>query len=153
MKSEFEPNPPFQIEILSKVDDEVAAAFQRLMPQLTRVPPPSRVELEETVASDSTWVFVARSADGNIAATATLAAYRTPTGLHAWIEDVVVDASYRDHGIGTRISQEVIGHARRLGAVTLSLTSHPEREAANRLYQRLGFIQWQTNLYRYPMEG
>jgi GNAT superfamily N-acetyltransferase len=152
MNAKTDPKPTLQIEILSKVDDEVVAAFQRLMPQLTPLPPPSRAELEEIVASETTQVFIARSAEGQIFATATLATYRTPTGLHAWIEDVVVDESQRGQGIGARISQEAIEHARCLGAVTLSLTSRPERVAANRLYQRLGFVRWHTNLYRYPME-
>jgi GNAT superfamily N-acetyltransferase len=152
MNAKTDPKSTLQIEILSKVDDEVVAAFQRLMPQLTPLPPPSRAELEEIVASETTQVFIARSAEGQIFATATLATYRTPTGLHAWIEDVVVDESQRGQGIGARISQEAIEHARCLGAVTLSLTSRPERVAANRLYQRLGFIRWHTNLYRYPME-
>jgi GNAT superfamily N-acetyltransferase len=152
MNAKTDPKSTLQIEILSKVDDEVVAAFQRLMPQLTPLPPPSRAELEEIVASETTQVFIARSAEGQIFATATLATYRTPTGLHAWIEDVVVDESQRGQGIGARISQEAIEHARCLGAVTLSLTSRPERVAANRLYQRLGFIRWHTNLYRYPIE-
>jgi GNAT superfamily N-acetyltransferase len=152
MNAKTDPKSTLQIEILSKVDDEVVAAFQRLMPQLTPLPPPSWAELEEIVASETTQVFIARSAEGQIFATATLATYRTPTGLHAWIEDVVVDESQRGQGIGARISQEAIEHARCLGAVTLSLTSRPERVAANRLYQRLGFVRWHTNLYRYPME-
>jgi len=152
MNAKTDPHPAPRIEILSEVDEEVVSAFQRLMPQLTCVPPPSRAELEEIVASDSTRIFIARSADGQIIASATLATYRTPTGLHAWIEDVVVDESQRGQGIGARISQEAIQQARRMGAVTLSLTSRPERAAANRLYQRLGFIQWHTNLYRYPLE-
>ena len=36
-----------------------------------------------------------------------------------------------------------------LGAKTIDLTSRPSREAANRLYQRLGFEMRETNVYRY----
>ncbi|MEM5774172.1 MAG: GNAT family N-acetyltransferase, partial [Anaerolineaceae bacterium] len=78
------------IYLLSDVTDEVVEAFARLFPQLTSLPAPTRAELEETITSPGCRLYMAR-ADGQIAGTATLASYRTPTGLHAWIEDVVVD--------------------------------------------------------------
>ncbi|MCC6568182.1 MAG: GNAT family N-acetyltransferase, partial [Anaerolineales bacterium] len=37
--------------------------------------------------------------------------------------------------------------AREAGASNISLTSNPKREAANLLYQRLGFQRRETNLY------
>jgi len=138
---------------LTVVDDEVVAAFARLMPQLTITTAPSRAELMEMVASDSCRLFMARAADGHIAGCAALGLYRTPSGLHGWIEDVVVDEAYRRRGIGEALSKAVLQAAGEAGVHTLSLTSRPARKAANRLYQRLGFVRWKTNLYRFPNEG
>ena len=141
-----------QIYELTHVDDEVIAAFERLMPQLTAVTPPTREDLEDMISSDSCRLFMARAADGHIAGSAALGLYRTPTGLHAWIEDVVVDRAYRRQGIGEALSRAVIEAAKEMKVHSLSLTSRPAREAANRLYQRLGFVRWETNLYRYPRD-
>lgn len=140
-----------QIYELTHIDDEVVAAFARLMPQLTNLPTPAREDLEAMLASDACRIFMARAADGQIAGSAALAVYRTPTGLHAWIEDVVVDSAHRRQSIGEALSIALIQAARGMGVNSLSLTSRPARAAANRLYQHLGFVRWETNLYRYPL--
>lgn len=79
----------------------------------------------------------------------TLIVFRIPTGVRAWIEDVVVDETARGRGVGEALSQEAVRRALALGARTVELTSRPSREAANRLYQRLGFVRRDSNLYRY----
>jgi ribosomal protein S18 acetylase RimI-like enzyme len=121
------------------------------MPQLSSLPAPDREALEAMLASDSCRLFLARADDGQIAGSAALGFYRTPSGLHAWIEDVVVDREYRRRGIGEALTLTTIRAAREMGAHSLSLTSRPARQAANRLYLRLGFVQWETNLYRLPI--
>ena len=119
--------------------DELVAAFDRLIPQLSSSsPPPGRAGLEAIVAGADTALFVAR-VDGRIVGTLTLALYRIPTGLKAWIEDVVVDDAARGHGIGEALNRAALDEAGRRGAKDVSLTSRPSREAANRLYQRIGF--------------
>ena len=126
------------------------AAFDRLIPQLSSSsPPPGRDEFGAIVGSP-TVLFVAR-VDGAIVGSLTLAFYRIPTGLKAWIEDVVVDESARGHGVGEALNLAAIDEARRRGAKNVSLTSRPSREAANRLYQRLGFEPHDTNLYRFNL--
>jgi ribosomal protein S18 acetylase RimI-like enzyme len=40
-----------------------------------------------------------------------------------------------------------------LGARTVDLTSRPDRQAANRLYLRMGFDVRQTNVYRRTLEA
>jgi len=77
--------------------------------------------------------------------------YRIATGLKAWIEDVVVDEAARGHGVGEALNLAALDEARRRGAKAVSLTSRPSREAANRLYQRMGFIPRDTNVYRYDL--
>jgi ribosomal protein S18 acetylase RimI-like enzyme len=133
------------------VDDELIEAFNRLIPQLSSSsPPPSRDHLAALVDSDDTVLFVAR-VDGRILGSLTLAFYRIPTGTKAWIEDVVVDAEARGHGVGERLNRAALDEARSRGAKDVSLTSRPSREAANRLYQRIGFEPRDTNVYRYTL--
>ena len=79
---------------------------------------------------------------------ATLATFRIPTGLRAWIEDVVVDEAGRGQGVGEALTNAMVERARELGCRTVDLTSRPSREAANRLYQRAGFVARDTNVYR-----
>lgn len=89
--------------------------------------------------------------DGSIVGSLTLALYAIPTGLKAWIEDVVVDEAASGQGIGEALNQAAIEEARRRGSKDVSLTSRPSREAANRLYQRIGFERRETNVYRYKL--
>jgi len=133
------------------VDDELVEAFDRLIPQLSSSsPPPTRDHLGAIVDNEDTVLFVAR-VDGRILGSLTLAFYRIPTGTKAWIEDVVVDADARGHGIGELLSRAALAEAGARGAKDVSLTSRPSREAANRLYQRIGFEPRQTNVYRYTL--
>jgi ribosomal protein S18 acetylase RimI-like enzyme len=138
-----------EIEIVTSVDDELVAAFDRLIPQLsTSAPPPGRDGLAEIVGNVNCVLFVAR-VDGDIVGGLTLAMYPLPTGLKAWIDDVVVDSATRGHGVGEALSRAALDEARRRGAKEVDLTSRPKREAANRLYQRMGFVARDTNVYRY----
>ena len=102
------------------------------------------------VDSDASDVLVAR-VDGTIVGTLTLVTFRIPTGVRAWIEDVVVDDSARGHGVGEALNQFALDLARSKGAKTVDLTSRPSREAANRLYQRIGFTPRDTNVYRFDL--
>jgi ribosomal protein S18 acetylase RimI-like enzyme len=147
-----------QVEIsrVTQVDDEVVAAFERLIPQLSRSnPPPSASALAAIVASDAAILLVARDpdADGRILGSLTLVVFPIPTAVRAWIEDVVVDESARGRGVGEALNRAALDLARSRGARTVDLTSRPSREAANRLYQRLGFAPRDTNVYRYDLEA
>lgn len=131
------------------VSPELVAAFERLIPQLSSSsPPPSQNELEEMVGSPASVLLVARDAGGPIIGSLTLALFRVPTGLRAWIEDVVVDETSRGAGTGEALVTEALARARAAGARSVDLTSRPSRESANRLYQRLGFEERTTNVYR-----
>ena len=137
-----------------EVDDELVAAFERLTPQLSSSSPaPGADELAAIVASPATVLFIARDIEtGQIAGSLTLALFRIPTGMRAWIEDVVVDGGARGQGVGEALNQAALARARSEGAKTVDLTSRPSREAANRLYARIGFEQRETNVYRYKLE-
>jgi len=132
------------------------AAFERLMPQLSSSnPAPARAHLAEMVSSPAITLLVAREPDagGEIVGSLTLAMFRIPTGLRAWIEDVVVDSAQRGKGIGEALTRAALRAAQEAGATTVDLTSRPSREAANRLYQRIGFQKRETNIYRYTLAG
>ena len=137
------------VEIAAQASEELLAACHRLIPQLSSSAAPITVkELAEIVNGESTIMFVAR-VDNQIVGLLTLAVFRIPTAVRAWIEDVVVDSSARGHGVGEALNLAAIAEAKRRGAKTVDLTSRPSREAANRLYQRIGFVARDTNVYRF----
>ena len=137
------------VEIATQASEELLAACHRLIPQLSSSAAPITVkELAEIVNGESTIMFVAR-VDNQIVGLLTLAVFRIPTAVRAWIEDVVVDSSARGHGVGEALNLAAIAEAKRRGAKTVDLTSRPSREAANRLYQRIGFVARDTNVYRF----
>ena len=139
------------VEQATIANAELIEAFQRLIPQLSSSnPPPTHDELAEIISAPSTVLFIARL-DEHIVGTLTLATFRIPTGVRTWIEDVVVDTAARGHGVGEALNQAAILEAHHRGAVTVDLTSRPSREAANRLYQRIGFVARDTNVYRYDV--
>ena len=134
------------------VTDELVSVFERLIPQLKlNASPPTREELGALLSAASSILLIARYPDeqADILGMLTLIVYRVPTGIRARIEDVVVDEAMRGKGIGEALVRRALNMARDAGADGVALTSNPKREAANRLYQRLGFLPWQTNLYFY----
>lgn len=136
------------VEVATAVDDELVAAFARLVPQLSRrAVVPDAAALRRVLDSPGTRVLVAR-VDGPILGTLTLVTFPIPTGLRAWIEDVVVDEAARGRGVGAALTTEAVALARAAGARTVDLTSRPSRPAANRLYERIGFHRRDSRLYR-----
>ena len=141
---------PVTVGAAGEVTSDLVDAFQRLIPQLSRsAPPPTRAELEQIVASPMCTVLVARDDRGAIVGTLTLVVFRIPTAVRAWIEDVVVDETARGQGAGEALNREALRRAAEAGASTVDLTSRPSRQAANRLYRRIGFEPRDTNVYRY----
>lgn len=143
-----------QISEVHDVTDELVSAIARLLPQLSRsAPAPDADALDDMVRSPAVRLLVARvGEDGPIVGTLTLALFRIPSGIRAWIEDVIVDDTVRGQGGGEALSRHALALARDAGARTVELTSRPSREAANRLYQRIGFQRRDTNIYRYQLD-
>jgi ribosomal protein S18 acetylase RimI-like enzyme len=141
---------------VSELDDpgagtaEVLDALARLLPQLSSsAAAVTEAELLEMVRSDASRLLLARDDDGRIVGSLTLVVFRIPTGVRGWIEDVVVDEAARGQGVGEALNRFALELAAKLGARTVDLTSRPSRVAANRLYQKLGFEERQTNIYRH----
>jgi ribosomal protein S18 acetylase RimI-like enzyme len=140
-----------RIELPDELSDELVDAFRRLLPQLSpSAAIPDAEAVREIVSSPATTVLAARDVEG-IVGLLTLAVFRAPSGLRAWIEDVVVDEAARGRGIGEALTREAVRLAGERDARTVDLTSRPSREAANRMYERVGFRKRETNVYRYEL--
>jgi ribosomal protein S18 acetylase RimI-like enzyme len=144
------------VEVLHEVTNEVVEAFGRLLPQLSASAPPLDASALRTIVSaQASTVLIAR-AGGQIVGTLTVVIFPIPTGTRAWIEDVVVDEAARGQQfggkrVGEALTTEAIEIARQAGARTIDLTTRPSRVAAGRLYERLGFDQRDSRVYRYAM--
>jgi ribosomal protein S18 acetylase RimI-like enzyme len=142
-----------RVEEATAASPEVAAALERLLRQLSSTAAlPTADEIQEIVDSPATRLLLARNEGDDIVGTLTLGLFRIPSGLRAWIEDVVVDEAARGQGVGAALTEEALRLARAAGVRTVDLTSRPEREAANRLYERLGFKRRSTAVYRYELQ-
>jgi ribosomal protein S18 acetylase RimI-like enzyme len=139
------------VEVLNEVTGEVVAAFGRLLPQLSASARPLDADrLTAIVTAPASTVLLARVA-GEIVGTLTLAMFPTPTGVRAWIEDVVTDQAARGQGVARELTLAAIRLAQDAGARTVDLTTRPSREAAGRLYERVGFQRRDSRLYRYAL--
>jgi len=140
-----------QVTEATSVDRALVASVQKLLPQLsTSAEMPTAESLTTIIEAQASHLFVAREG-GLTLGMLTLVVFPIPSGVRAWIEDVVVDESGRGKGVGEALSRHAIEVADRQGAKTIELTSRPNRVAANRLYQRLGFVRRETNVYRYSV--
>ena len=127
------------------------AELNRLLPQLSSSAAPlSETAFNEIIDSPACHLLVAADQE-RLLGSLTLVVFPIPTGVRAWIEDVVVDAEARGAGVGAKLNEAALDLAKSLGAKTVDLTSRPSREAANRLYLRLGFTVRETNVYRYTL--
>jgi len=140
------------VERVSAASAELAEAMARLVPQLSSsAAAPDLGGLEQIVTAPGTSLLVARVASLGEAIVGSLL-YRIPTGLHAVIEDVVVDESARGQGVGAALLEEAVWIAQGQGARHVNLTSRPSRGAANRMYERAGFVKRETNVYRKALD-
>ena len=140
---------------ISEPTDQLFQALRRLIPQLgSHKDVPSHEELQALVQAPGSTLLVAREPDenGEIIGILSLTVYRVPTGVRSIIEDVVVDEHMRGRGVGEALVRHAIELARQAGASGVALTSNPQREAANQLYQALGFELRKTNPYFYQLK-
>lgn len=141
-----------RVDIVRKSSDQLVQGLNHLLPQLsTTAPPLTRAQVNELIQSDAAIVFVARDGE-SIVGSLTLVVFPIPTGVRAWIEDVVVDESARGAGVGEALTLAAIEEARRRNVRSIDLTTRPSRETANRLYARIGFERRETNVYRFSVD-
>ena len=136
------------IELHSVSDSQVSdllVLMKELAPDLTV----TAEMLQNTVKLPNAHLFAAIDDNERIVGCATLCVFESPTGRKASVEDVVVLSSCRGRHLGKALMEHLIGYAcKEFKDIDLHLTSHPAREAANKLYQSLGFELRGTNLYR-----
>lgn len=141
------------VEVAEVASAELLEGVNRLVPQLSSsARAMTAQELTALIGSTCLTFFVAKN-EGNIVGILTLAIFPIPTGLRAWIEDVVVDDASRGLRIGEALTIAALDMAREYGAKTVDLTSRPSRQAANTLYRKLGFVQRDTNVFRYQLDS
>jgi ribosomal protein S18 acetylase RimI-like enzyme len=141
----------FEIEKIAAITPAVADSIAALVAQLSSsAKAPTREELEAIVNAPGTVLLAVRQS-GNLVGMLTLVTFAIPTGIRSIIEDVVVDERYRGQGVAQALTREALVRADAAGARTVDLTSRPSREAANRLYQKLGFQKRDSNVYRYTL--
>jgi GNAT superfamily N-acetyltransferase len=127
-------------------------AFTRLIPQLDSFATiPDEQHLRKIIESDVATIIIAE-VEGRIIGTLTLLVFQIPTGLRAWIEDVVVDKNFRGAGVGEALNRKALSLAKEKNVTMVQLTSIPNRKAATRLYKRIGFKPLATKLYHYSLD-
>jgi ribosomal protein S18 acetylase RimI-like enzyme len=136
------------IEIVDVLDDGVRDAVEHLLPRLSRSAAFDVKTLAWVIAHEATTFFVAKL-DGAVVGALTLVMYPLPTGLRAHVDDVVVDDAVRGHGVGEALVRAALERAVEVGARTVDLTPRPSREAAIRLYERVGFRRRDSTLFRW----
>lgn len=142
-----------RVEIVREASQELVDSFGRLLPQLSSTAKPlDHQAVQRMVTCDANTVLIARTAE-MIVGTLTLVMLPLPSGVRARVEDVVVDGAARGKGVAGLLTEEALRIAREAGARTVDLTSRPDRAAANRLYERLGFRTRQSTVYRLPLDG
>ncbi len=128
----------------------LAERINHLLRQLSaNAPTVSATDLAETASRER--LYLLYDSHEQPLGMATLCIDHLLTGPKAWIEDVVVDAAARGQGFATILLTKLLSEARYEGAKSVNLTSRPARAAANRLYQHLGFVQRETNVYKFSL--
>ena len=139
----------FEIIEIKAFSQEIYLFVSKLTKQLTEGRKSLSVEsFCAILESPNTHLFVIYAPDGIPTGMLTVGIYNTATGSKAWIEDVTIDENYRGRGYGKKIVEHAINFIRDSGIESLSLTSNASRVAANKLYQKLGFEMYPTNVYR-----
>jgi len=138
-----------QIKEIVEANEHELQRVNNLIPQLSESADIlSFDDFTRIVNSPSTHIYLAEE-NTQILGMLSLVIFPIPTGIRAWVEDVVVQQEARGMGIGRLLTLHAISESKRLGASKVDLTSRPGREAANKLYQSVGFQMRQTNVYRY----
>ncbi len=141
-----------EVTKVTKATPELTSALNALIPQLSsNAAPLSEADVAELVANEAVTLLIAKDGE-TVVGTLTLVTFPIPTGLRAWIEDVVVDEDARGLGAGVALTTAAIELAKGMGVKSIDLTSRPSREAANAMYVKTGFEKRETNVYRYSLE-
>lgn len=107
-------------------------------------------DLKTMVETENIRLVVVKD-DDKIIGVATLYIQQKLGGKNGIVEDVVVSGDYRGQGLGEKLMREVIEIARNEKLKSISLTSRPQRVAAHKLYQKVGFQIKETTVFKLPL--
>lgn len=140
-----------RVEKITVFSSHIADAIRNLAKQIgANYHEPSDDDVKEMIQNSNHTILIARNMQTNeIVGMISILIYRVPYIRKAFLEDFVVDVEHRHLGIGTKLITTAIQHCQQAGAKCVDLTSSPQRIAGNELYQKLGFIKRDTNVYRY----
>src|SRR6184192_421012 len=143
-----------RIEAVTEATTELHAALARLLPQLNgNLPVPDMERLARLIADPDVTLLVARDGE-EIVGTTTVIVYTTSFWIKARLDEVVVDDSARGRGVGEALVKAALEIGRERGAQVAELQSGrgPNREAAHRLYERMGFQIRESDVFRIVLE-
>jgi len=143
-----------RIEAVSELTPEIENALARLLPQLNpKLTVPDHLRLERLVADPDVVLLLAWDGD-DIVGTTTVIVYTTPFWIKARLDEVVVDERVRGKGVGEALVKAALDVGRDRGAQIAELQSGrgSNREAAHRLYERLGFRIRDSDVFRIVLE-
>jgi len=141
-----------KIERLKKLSASDLADINRILPNLTEHYDGRSVNkagLKKIIESPLHEQFVARDDHGRIIGMATLAeVISIYHGSVAYLEDIFVDATAGQRGVGSAIWDEMLNWCRQRGIKRMEFTCRPEREAAHRFYLKHGCEIRNTDAFR-----
>ena len=126
----------------------IMALFHHLSPNYADNPD----AIKKSLAHPATEIFVLEEdspgAGRQVVGTATVSYRAVPSaGQAAYLDDMVVDPAKRGLGYGELLCKYCIEAAQRRDCLRIELTTHADRVAANKLYQKMGFKLRETNCY------
>lgn len=140
-----------KIERVTKYSPEITKTVRLLAQQIDHnYKPLSHADVKEMLTSSNVcFLFFARDISTNqVTGMIMLLVYRIPYTRKGYIEDLIVDESFRGRGIGKALLKKAVETAKAKGAAYLDLTSRPSRVESNDLYEKFGFQKRETNVYR-----
>lgn len=134
---------------LENIDKKAAEQVEILLHMLdSKLPGIDAERLCQLVKNEALYLFVTE-VDGRLAGMLTLTFCETLSRRKYWIEDVIVDSTFRGKGFGRELVRKAVDFARKKeGLPTIYLTSNPSRISARSLYVSEGFEEYETGVFR-----
>lgn len=139
------------MQVTDLSDPRHVAAIKKLYPQLST----NGLDLETFAVrlSDPDTCFVFALGDDDVEiGMAMIHFFAKLKGVIGLMDEVVVDEGARGQGIGEAICRYLLDQASLHGAAEVTLTSHPRRAEAHRLYKRLGFVERETSVFEFQVK-
>jgi len=128
------------------INKKIAEDVNRLLPQLSSHPRILTTRDLKRILKNS--VIFAVFDKKHIVGIAMIHFWEILLKKKGFIDDVVIDKSYRGRGLGKQLTLALLTEAKKRKIQCIDLSSEPERKTANIMYRKLGFQKKKTNYYR-----